>query len=166
MMTVPRRVAALAFVAALLSVALAVSAARLDLDDDDDSGVLDELLAVDEEAERGGLDAADGGGAEAVRRAQSMVLVLNNDNARRTVEDNAELLLLGYAPWCERSAQLMPRFAEAAAALRAMGSSVAFAKLDGERYPKAAASVGVNGFPTVLLFVNGTEHTYTGLHTK
>ena len=64
------------------------------------------------------------------------------------------------------SYQLMSRFAEAAAVLRAMGSAVAFAKLDGERYPKAAAAVGVKGFPTVLLFVNGTEHAYHGLHTK
>ncbi|GJN00821.1 hypothetical protein PR202_ga18038 [Eleusine coracana subsp. coracana] len=165
-MRMPRRLAMLALAAALLAMALTVSAARLDLDDEDDSGVLDELLAVDEEAERGGLDAGDSGGAEAVRRAQSMVLVLDNDNARRAVEDHGELLLLGYAPWCERSAQLMPRFAEAAAALRAMGSSVAFAKLDGERYPKAASAVGVKGFPTVILFVNGTEHVYTGLHTK
>ena len=160
------RVGAVLLVVAL---ALAVSAARLDLDDDDDSDVLDELLAIDEEAEWGGLDAGagDGGGAaEAVRRAQSMVLALDNDNARRALEGHAELLLLGYAPWCERSAQLMPRFAEAAAALRAMGSAVAFAKLDGERYPKAAAAVGVKGFPTVLLFVNGTEHAYHGLHTK
>ncbi|AQL01857.1 protein disulfide isomerase5 [Zea mays] len=149
----------------LAVLALTASAARLDLDDDDDSGVLDELLAIDEEAERGGLLDAEGAG-EAVRRAQSMVLALDNDNARRAVEDHAELLLLGYAPWCERSAQLMPRFAEAAAALRAMGSAVAFAKLDGERYPKAAAAVGVKGFPTVLLFVNGTEHAYHGLHTK
>ncbi|AQL03741.1 hypothetical protein ZEAMMB73_Zm00001d046124, partial [Zea mays] len=29
-----------------------------------------------------------------------------------------------------------------------------------------AAAVGVKGFPTVLLFVNGTEHAYHGLHTK
>ncbi|CAN6202418.1 unnamed protein product [Urochloa humidicola] len=160
-----RRVAALVLVAVLALAVSAVWAARLDLDDDDDSDVLDELLAIDdEEEELGGLDA--GGAAEAVRRAQSMVLALDNDNARRAVEDHAELLLLGYAPWCERSAKLMPRFAEAAAALRAMGSAVAFAKLDGERYPKAAASVGVKGFPTVLLFVNGTEHAYHGLHTK
>ncbi|XP_052160472.1 protein disulfide isomerase-like 1-5 [Oryza glaberrima] len=162
-----RRVLAAA-VAALLLLFAVVAVARLDLDDEgDDSEVLDELLAVDEEEERGELG---GGGeaaaAEAVRRAQSMVLVLDNDNARRAVEENAEVLLLGYAPWCERSAQLMPRFAEAAAALRAMGSAVAFAKLDGERYPKAASAVGVKGFPTVLLFVNGTEHQFTGLHTK
>ncbi|WVZ82390.1 hypothetical protein U9M48_029657 [Paspalum notatum var. saurae] len=164
-----RRVGALLLLAVLALAVPAARAARLDLDDDDDSDVLDELLAIDEEAERGGLDAAGAGGggaAEAVRRAQSMVLALDNDNARRAVEDHAELLLLGYAPWCERSAQLMPRFAEAAAALRAMGSAVAFAKLDGERYPKAAATVGVKGFPTVLLFVNGTEHAYHGLHTK
>lgn len=165
-----RRVGALVVVLVLALAVSAAWAARLDLDDDDDdSGVLDELLAIDEEAERGGLDAGagdDGGAAEAVRRAQSMVLVLDNDNARRAVEDHAELLLLGYAPWCERSAKLMPRFAEAAAALRAMGSAVAFAKLDGERYPKAASAVGVRGFPTVLLFVNGTEHAFHGLHTK
>ncbi|CAN6214965.1 unnamed protein product [Urochloa humidicola] len=165
-----RRVGALVLVVVLALAVSAAWAARLDLDDDDDSDVLDELLAIDEEEEeRGGLDAegGDGGGAaEAVRRAQSMVLALDNDNARRAVEDHAELLLLGFAPWCERSAKLMPRFAEAAAALRAMGSAVTFAKLDGERYPKAAAVVGVKGFPTVLLFVNGTEHAYHGLHTK
>jgi protein disulfide-isomerase A1 len=165
-----RRVGALVLVVVLALAASVVWSARLDLDDDDDSDVLDELLAIDEEAERGELDGGgsggDGGATEAVRRTQSMVLALDNDNARRAVEDHAELLLLGYAPWCERSAQLMPRFAEAAAALRAMGSAVTFAKLDGERYPKAAASVGVKGFPTVLLFVNGTEHAYHGLHTK
>lgn len=155
-------VAVVALLAALLAVSAA--AARLDLDEVDDSEVLEALLAVDDEEDA--AEPEDGGGAEAVRRTQSMVLVLDNDNARRAVEEHAELLLLGYAPWCERSAQLMPRFAEAAAALRAMGSAVAFAKLDGERYPKAAAAVGVSGFPTVLLFVNGTEHTYTGLHTK
>ena len=46
-----------------------MSAARLDFDDDDDSCVLDELLAIDEEAERSRLDADSGGAAEAVRWA-------------------------------------------------------------------------------------------------
>ena len=66
------RVGAVLLVVAL---ALAVSAARLDLDDDDDSDVLDELLAIDEEAEWGGLDAGagDGGGAERRLCAESAV---------------------------------------------------------------------------------------------
>lgn len=166
-MRATRLLAAAALLAALLAVS-AAAAAKLDLDEVDDSEVLEALLAVDDEEEAAppGAGGGGGGGAEAVRRTQSMVLVLDNDNAARAVQDHPELLLLGYAPWCERSAKLMPRFAEAAAALRAMGSAVAFAKLDGERFPKAAAAVGVNGFPSVLLFVNGTEHAYTGLHTK
>ncbi|KAM3207782.1 hypothetical protein ACQJBY_062825 [Aegilops geniculata] len=166
-MRATRLLAAAALLAALLAVSAA--AAKLDLDEVDDSEVLEALLAVDDEEDAAappGAGAGGGGGAEAVRRTQSMVLVLDNDNAARAVQDHPELLLLGYAPWCERSAKLMPRFAEAAAALRAMGSAVAFAKLDGERFPKAASAVGVNGFPSVLLFVNGTEHAYTGLHTK
>ena len=50
--------------------------------------------------------------------------------------------------------------------LRAMGSAFAFAKLSLERYPKAAASIGVKGFSTVLLFVNDTEHAYHGLRAR
>ncbi|KAF7099559.1 hypothetical protein CFC21_101181, partial [Triticum aestivum] len=159
-----RLLAAVALLAALLAVSAA--AAKLDVDEVDDSEVLEALLAVDDEEEDAAPPGAGrGGGAEAVRRMQSIVLVLDNDNAARAVQDHLELLLLGYAPWCERSAKLMPRFAEASAALRAMGSVVAFAKLDGERFPKAASAVGVNGFPSVLHFVNGIEHAYTGLHT-
>ncbi|XP_066314343.1 uncharacterized protein [Miscanthus floridulus] len=47
-----------------------------------------------------------------------------------------------------------------------MGSAVAFAKFSVERYPKAAAAVGVKGFSTVLLFVNDTKHAYHGLRTR
>lgn len=43
--------------------------------------------------------------------------------------------------------QLMLWFAKAAATLHAMGSDVAFAKLDMECYPKEATAVGVKGFP-------------------
>ena len=52
-------------------------------------------------AEQGGLNAAGGdvgGAAEVARRAQSMVLALDDDNARRAVDNHAELLLLGYTP--------------------------------------------------------------------
>lgn len=48
-----RRVGALVLVVVLALAVSVVWSARLDLDDDDDSDVLDELLAIDEEAERG-----------------------------------------------------------------------------------------------------------------
>ena len=101
------------------------------------------------------VEGAYGGGAgEAVRRAQSMVLALDNDN------DNASLggpcgVLLGYSPWGKCITHLMTRIAEAATTLHDMGSTVAF----------TATAIGLKGF-CIVLFVYGTEHAYHGLHTK
>ncbi|KAJ4882111.1 Protein disulfide isomerase-like 1-5 [Raphanus sativus] len=36
------------------------------------------------------------------------------------------------------------------------------AKIDGERYGKVASELEIKGFPTLLLFVNGTSQAYTG----
>ncbi|KAJ6838158.1 protein disulfide isomerase-like 1-5 [Iris pallida] len=143
----------LLFFLLLLSNPLIISAT----DDDDD---LEELLAIDAEEEERITPAASH--ADAVSRAQTIVLELTNENAQKAVADNAALMVLGYAPWCARSAELMPRFAEAAAALRGIGSPVVAAKLDADRHGRAAGALGIRGFPTLLLFVNGSARTYSG----
>lgn len=124
---------------------------------------LEELLAVDEEVER---EAEKGGEklseAEVLSKAQRIVIELNNDNTERVVNGNEFVLVLGYAPWCPRSAELMPHFAEAATSLKELGSPLIMAKLDADRYPKPASFLGVKGFPTLLLFVNGTSQPYSG----
>ncbi|XP_027344208.1 protein disulfide isomerase-like 1-6 isoform X1 [Abrus precatorius] len=130
-----------------------------DKDEDD----LEELLAVDDEVEQ----EAEGGGvklseAEVLTKAQRIVLELNNDNTERVVNGNEFVLVLGYAPWCPRSAELMPHFAEAATSLKDLGTPLLMAKLDADRYPKPAKFLGVKGFPTLLLFVNGTSQPYSG----
>ncbi|KAJ6362521.1 hypothetical protein OIU78_002844 [Salix suchowensis] len=51
----------------------------------------------------------------------------------------------------------MPQFAEATTKLKELRSHVMMAKLDAERYPTAASTLGIKGFPTLLLFVNGTS---------
>jgi protein disulfide-isomerase A1 len=56
----------------------------------------------------------------------------------------------------------MPRFAQAATELREMGSPVVMAKVDAERYPKVASLYNIKGFPTLLLFANGTSQRYSG----
>ncbi|KAJ0893078.1 putative protein disulfide-isomerase [Helianthus annuus] len=56
----------------------------------------------------------------------------------------------------------MPRFAEAAGYLSELKSHVLMAKVDAERYPKVALNLGIKGFPTLLLFVNGSSQHYTG----
>ncbi|KAF5466615.1 hypothetical protein F2P56_016527 [Juglans regia] len=133
--------------------------------DDEDLEGLEELIAWDEEEEKReqeGSSSVRSSEAEVLTRAQRIVLELNNDNTKRIIDGNEFVLVLGYAPWCARSAELMPQFAEAATSLKELGSPLLMAKLDAERYPKAASLLEIKGFPTLLLFVNGTSQVYTG----
>ncbi|OMO54085.1 Thioredoxin-like protein [Corchorus capsularis] len=134
---------------------------------EDDSDDLEQLLALDEQEDQQqeGQDSEASirfSEAEVLSKAQRIVLELNSDNSKRVIDGNEYVLVLGYAPWCVRSAELMPQFAEAATSLKELGSPVLMAKLDAERYPKVASSLDIKGFPTLLLFVNGTSQAYTG----
>lgn len=121
---------------------------------------LEQLLAVDEQLQEDRLEQQSE--AETVSKAQRIVLELNGDNTKRVIDGNEFLMVLGYAPWCARSAELMPRFAEAATALKEIGSPILMAKIDGDRYSKIASELEIKGFPTLVLFVNGTSQTYNG----
>ncbi|XP_012445894.1 protein disulfide isomerase-like 1-6 [Gossypium raimondii] len=134
---------------------------------EDDSDDLEQLLALDEQEDQLPEDQDQESSsrfseAEVLSKAQRIVLELNSDNSKRVIDENEFVLLLGYAPWCVRSAELMPQFAEAATSLKELGSPVLMAKLDAERYPKVASLLDIKGFPTLLLFVNGTSQAYTG----
>ncbi|KAG6665264.1 hypothetical protein CIPAW_02G149100 [Carya illinoinensis] len=134
-------------------------------EDDEDLEGFEELMALDEEEEKReqeGSPSVRSSEAEVLTRAQRIVLELNNDNTKRVIDGNEFVLILGYAPWCARSAELMPQFAEAATALEELGTPLLMAKLDADRYPKAASLLEIKGFPTLLLFVNGTSQVYTG----
>lgn len=133
----------------------------------DDLEDIEELMALDEEEEQQQQQQEDGvhvksSEAEILSKAQRIVLELNNDNTKRVIDENEFVLVLGYAPWCVRSAELMPQFAEAANLLKEWGSGLLLAKLDAERYTKAASTLGIRGFPTLLLFTNGSSQVYTG----
>lgn len=131
--------------------------------DDDDDDDLKELLALDDEIERqteeDGVKLSE---AEVLTKAQRIVIELNSDNTERVINGNEFVIVLGYAPWCPRSAELMPHFAEAANSLKEFPISLVMAKLDADRYPKSASLLGIKGYPTLLLFVNGTSQPYSG----
>ncbi|KAG8379960.1 hypothetical protein BUALT_Bualt07G0143900 [Buddleja alternifolia] len=139
-------------------------------EDTDELSDLEQLIAIDDEQEQGEnsqpTDLGMKSEAEVLSKAQRIVLELNSDNTKRVIEGNEYVIVLGYAPWCGRSAELMPRFAEAANVLKGLGSGILMTKLDSERYPKAASSLGIKGFPTLLLFVNGSSQPYTGGFTS
>lgn len=123
---------------------------------------LEELIALDEQEDLNQETPDRGKPSDVLSRAQRVVLELDNDSAKKLIDGNEYVLVLGYAPWCARSAELMPQFAEAAMGLKELGSEVVMAKIDAERYPKAASVLGIKGFPTLLLFVNGTSQPYNG----
>lgn len=152
----------------LLSFLAPSNSSELDIvdEDGDDTEGLEELIALDEEEDLQqkpeGTHHEKPSEAEFVSKAQRIVLELNNDNTKRAIDGNEYVLVLGYTPWCARSAELMPQFAEAATALKELGSPLLMAKIDAERYPKVASTLEIKGFPTLLLFVNGTSQPYTG----
>lgn len=127
----------------------------------EDSDDIDDLIALDEEEDEQSSNRPSSE-AETLSKAQRIVLELNNDNTQKAIDGNEYALVLGYAPWCVRSAELMPRFAEAASSLNELNSPILMAKIDAERYPKVASNLGIKGYPTLLLFVNGSSQPYTG----
>ncbi|KAK2971184.1 hypothetical protein RJ640_008608 [Escallonia rubra] len=149
----------------LLVLSFSLTIASSDVDDIDG---IEELIALDEEEEQLQQQQSEvtshvkPSEAEVLSKAQRIVLELNHDNAKKLIDENEYVLVLGYAPWCPRSAELMPRFAEAATTLKDLGSPLTMAKIDGDRYPKAASLLGIKGFPTLLFFVNGTSQPYKG----
>lgn len=147
-------------------ITIKASDATPNANDEEDLEGLEELIALDEEEERQelqeGSHSVRSSEAEVLTKAQRIVLELNNDNTKRAIDGNEFVLILGYAPWCARSAELMPQFAEAATSLKELGSPLLMAKLDADRHTKAASTLGIKGFPTLLLFVNGTSQAYTG----
>ncbi|XAR67711.1 Protein disulfide-isomerase [Bertholletia excelsa] len=135
--------------------------------DDEDLEDIEELIALDEEVELTQDEkGAHSSEAEVLSKAQRIVVELNSENTKKVIDENQFALVLGYAPWCQRSAELMPHFAEAATALKELRSPLLLAKLDAEQYPKVASDIGIKGFPTLLLFVNGSSQDYTGGFTS
>ncbi|CAN1317572.1 Protein disulfide isomerase-like 1-5 [Linum perenne] len=166
---IPRRKPSSRFVLFTLTLLLLIqfSAFVVSTGSDEDEDI-DELLAIDEQEEEDGTahhhhhQGEQQKEAEVLTKAQRIVLELDTDSTNKVISENEYVLVLGYAPWDTRSAELMPQFAEAANKLKELGSPVVMAKLDAERYPKAGSALQIRGFPTMLLFVNGSPQSYTG----
>ena len=70
-----------------------------------------------------------------------------------------------YAPWCGHCKALAPHFAQAAASLDEAGTGVLLAAVDCTVEEDLAAAFGINGYPTLLWFANGSSSEYGGGRT-
>ncbi|WCJ41028.1 Protein disulfide isomerase-like 1-4 [Euphorbia peplus] len=92
------------------------------------------------------------------------VVVLKEGNFSDFVDNHKYVMVEFYAPWCGHCQSLAPEYAAAATELK--GSDVVLAKVDATEESELAQEFDVQGFPTVLFFVDGEHKPYPGQRTK
>lgn len=78
------------------------------------------------------------------------------------LKDNPVTAILFYAPWCFYSQQMMPAWDLAGQKLKIHDPPVKLAKIDAHRYGDIGDRYGVNAFPTMKLFIDGTVFDFEG----
>ncbi|KAJ4910971.1 Protein disulfide isomerase-like 1-4 [Raphanus sativus] len=92
------------------------------------------------------------------------VVVIKERNFTDVIENNEYVMVEFYAPWCGYCQSLAPEYAAAATELK--GNGVVLAKIDATEENELAHQYSVQGFPTILFFVDGEHKPYTGGRTK
>ncbi|KAK1260716.1 Protein disulfide isomerase-like 1-4 [Acorus gramineus] len=92
------------------------------------------------------------------------VVVLTEKNFSGFIEKNRHVLVEFYAPWCGHCQALAPEYAAAATALK--GEEVSLAKVDASEEGELAQKYEIQGFPTVLFFIDGVHKPYPGQRNK
>ncbi|KAF8529165.1 protein disulfide isomerase [Hysterangium stoloniferum] len=90
----------------------------------------------------------------------SDVLDLDAANFDTTVNPEALILVEFFAPWCGHCKALAPEYEQAATALK--GKSIPIAKVDCVEQADLCQKHGVQGYPTIKVFRNGTPTDYNG----
>ncbi|WRT64426.1 protein disulfide-isomerase domain [Kwoniella shivajii] len=90
----------------------------------------------------------------------SDVLDLAEDTFKGEVFDQDLALVEFFAPWCGHCKNLAPHYEEAATELQKKG--IKLAKVDCTEHQNLCQEYGVNGYPTLKVFRNGTPADYSG----
>ncbi|XVF83229.1 hypothetical protein PTKIN_Ptkin16aG0117500 [Pterospermum kingtungense] len=91
------------------------------------------------------------------------VIVLSRENFNDFIEKNRYVLVEFYGPWCWHCLALASEYAAAATELK---GEVVLAKVDGTQEAELLQMFDIEGFPTLLLFVEGVHKVYEGERTK
>lgn len=90
------------------------------------------------------------------------VAVLTDAVFNDFVQNHQFVFVKFYAPWCGHCKKMAPGYASLAKRIHSEDSGVVIAKLDATIHKEAATAHGVQGFPTLKFFVNGTPVDFQG----
>lgn len=92
------------------------------------------------------------------------VVVLSSGNFSEFLAANHFVMVEFYAPWCGHCQALAPEYARAATELKSIG--VFLAKVDATGETELAQQYGVQGYPTIIFFVDGNAKPYSHHRTS
>jgi protein disulfide-isomerase A1 len=90
------------------------------------------------------------------------VAVLGKDNFDTFLAANPLVFVKFYAPWCGHCKSMIPAYTKLSQRMKAQENGVAIAKVDATVESEIGSKYGVQGFPTLKLFMNGEPVDYSG----
>lgn len=90
------------------------------------------------------------------------VFVLTDDNFKDFVSQNEFVFVKFYAPWCGHCKKMAPDYAKLGEKVHGESENIKIAKLDATVHKNASSEHGVQGFPTLKFFINGSPVDYQG----
>lgn len=90
------------------------------------------------------------------------VAVLTNDNFEEFLKSNKFAFVKFYAPWCGHCKSMAPAYSNLGKRMKVETDGVAVGKVDSTVHNDLGTKYGVQGFPTLKLFINGEPVDYAG----
>ena len=95
--------------------------------------------------------------SEIIFPSKNNILILTPSTLDEALKKYKNLVIMMYAPWCPHCEELLPELEKAAKSKRINDMNLTFAKIDVYHYTLISKKYNIDGFPTVIFFVNGEQ---------